>query len=228
MVSSSVGGKVGINFRAAKNIIGMFKFPKFIFMDLNLLKTLPDQEIRSGIGELVTVGVLGAPAIFETLEAEGAVDLEKLIVAAVQYKAVLVEADPFDRLGIRARLNLGHTFGHALEKLSNFSLPHGLAVAIGLHIASRLAAVTGHCPDWLPERICRTLQTLGLSTALTGYHPADVLHAMESDKKRAGGRLQYVLPVTLGEVALVSEEQIPSHQLEGILRELVWGKGNEK
>jgi 3-dehydroquinate synthase len=224
MVSASIGGKAGINFRESKNIIGMFKFPKFIFMDLDLLNTLPDLEIRSGIGELVTVGVLGAPTIFEALEAHGAADLENLIVAAIQCKAAIVEADPFDRLGIRAKLNLGHTFGHALEKLSGFSLPHGLAVAIGLHIASRLAAAIELCPKELPERICRTLQALGLPTTLTGYLPGDVLHAMELDKKRTGGRLHYALPVTLGEVVLVSEEQIPRHLLEEILKEIVWNK----
>ncbi|HET8840854.1 MAG TPA: 3-dehydroquinate synthase family protein [Ktedonobacteraceae bacterium] len=228
MVSSSIGGKVAINFRGAKNVIGAFKFPKFILMDLNFLDTLPDLERRSGIGELITVGVLGAPAIFEALEAHGTANLQDLIVAAIQCKAALVEADPFDQSDIRARLNLGHTFGHALEKLSGFRLPHGLAVAIGLHIASRLAASIGLCPDWLPTRIYQTLQALDLPTTLTGYHPADVLSAMKSDKKRARGLLRYVLPTAIGDVVLVSEDQVPPACLEEVLREIVGSEGTKR
>ncbi len=138
-ITASIGGKVGVNFRGDKNLVGLFYQPAHILIDLATLETLPEVEFRSGLGELITVGVLGAPAIFEALEARGAADLGALIAAAIRCKSAIVEADPYDQLGIRAHLNLGHTFGHALEKLSDFTLAHGLAVAVGLHIASRLA-----------------------------------------------------------------------------------------
>jgi len=222
MVSASIGGKVGLNFKDYKNLVGAFKQPAMTIIDLETLSTLPEVEYRSGLGELVTVGALGSREIFETLESGGETDLDSLIWAALRCKKEIVEADPFDRLGIRAKLNLGHTFGHALEKLSDFSLPHGLAVAVGLHIAARLAAELGLCLQSLPDRICRTLRSLDLPVALRGYHPADMLKAMRGDKKRAGGRLRWVLPVDVGQVTLFGEENMPPELLTETLRALVW------
>ena len=140
------------------------------------------------------MGVLGAPAIFEALEARGAADLGALIVAAIRCKSAIVEADPYDQLGIRAHLNLGHTFGHALEKLSDFTLAHGLAVAVGLHIASRLASRIELCPPSLAERVERTLLALDLPTSVSGYRPEQVIQAMRSDKKRHRGQLRWCSP----------------------------------
>lgn len=222
MITASVGGKAGVNFGDAKNMIGLFKQPALVLIDLDTLATLPAVEFRSGLGELLTVGVLGAPDLFEALEARGPTDLSALVAAAIQCKRAIVEADPYDRLDIRTRLNLGHTFGHALEQLSNFTLPHGLAVAVGLHIASRLAAAIDLCPAELPERIRRTLLALDLPTALSGYHPEALIRAMRSDKKRSGGRLRWVLPTALGHVVLVDEQRVPAHLLEDVLRELIW------
>jgi 3-dehydroquinate synthase len=221
-VSASIGGKVGVNFGGAKNQIGLFNQPTLVLIDLDTLDTLPKLEFQSGLGELITVGVLGAPALFEALEAHGTADLGALIIAAIQCKSAIVEADPFDRLGGRARLNLGHTFGHALEQLSDFALPHGLAVAVGLHIASRLASALGLCAPALADRIEHTLLALDLPVALTGYAPEQMLQAMRSDKKRSGGRLRLVLPQALGQVILVDEREVPAALLEELLRAMVW------
>lgn len=221
-VTASVGGKVGVNFGAAKNQIGMFNQPERVLIDLDTLATLPEIEFRSGLGELITVGVLGAPEIFEALEARGSAELGALIAAAIRCKAAIVAADPSDRLGVRAQLNLGHTFGHALEQLSDFTLPHGLAVAVGLHIAARLASALGLCRPALADRIERALHALDLPTGLSGYAPERVIQAMRSDKKRVGGRLRWVLPLELGKVALVDERQVPAGLLEDLLRALVW------
>jgi 3-dehydroquinate synthase len=230
MVTASVGGKVGINFGGAKNLVGAFKQPALVLADLDALSTLPEVEFRSGLGELVTVGVLGAPALFEALEARSergpldprdAAELAPLLAAAIECKAVLVEADPFDRTGVRARLNLGHTFAHALEALSGFRLPHGLAVAVGLHAATLLAAAAGLCESGLPGRVRRVLRALGLPAAVQAYDVAGIVAAMREDKKKRGGRLVFVLPIRVGEVKLVAEDDLPRGALEDVLQRTV-------
>ena len=219
MSSSSFGGKGGVNFLGYKSLIGMFKHPLLVLTDLDLLDTLPAIEFQSGLGELINVGVLGAPQIFESLESEGTADLEKIIIAAIECKMEFIKADPYDRLDIRAKLHLGHNFGHALEKLSGFTLPHGLAVSVGLHIASRLAAEMELCPPSLPERIHRTLLSIGLPGTLNGYHPEQVITAMRN--KAPHGRLRVILPTALGQVVFVDEEQIPLERLRDLLKTLV-------
>jgi 3-dehydroquinate synthetase len=220
MLSSSFGGKGGVNFRGYKSLIGLFKHPSIVLADLKTLDSLPRTEFLSGLGELITVGVLGAPEIFESLESGGASDLEGLIVAAIRYKMSVVKEDPNDQLDIRAKLHLGHNFSHALERLSGFTLPHGLAVSVGLNIAARLAAAVGICHHTLPGRISRTLVSLGLPANLQGYHPQEVIQAIR--EKAPDGRMRLILPVSLGEVIFVDEELIPLDVIEGILRELVW------
>lgn len=228
MVSASLGGKVGLNFGGYKNQVGLFKHPALVIADVASLETLPEGDLLSGMGELVTVGVLGAPEIFEALEANPAADLLPLISAAVRYKGEVVEADPEDRLGIRMRLNLGHTFGHALEELSGHTLAHGLAVAAGLSVAARLAFELGICPEPFYERIGNLLTRLKLPRALTGYSPQEVLKIMQGDKKRAGGRLRFVLPRALGEVIIVGEDEVRPDMLEKTLRALLWEGGTGK
>lgn len=218
MVTASVGGKAGVNFGSNKNMIGLFKHPSIVLADTDALRTLPEIEFRSGLGELVTVGVLGAPQIIEQLESSGLESLTQMVATAIKCKSEIVKADPLDHLGIRAQLNLGHTFGHALEKLSGFTLPHGLAVAVGLGLACRLAVSLGICKTEVSERVHRLLRTLNLPVAVSGYSPQQILLAMRADKKRQYGRLQFVLPKAVGEVVLVSEDQIPHQLLEEALR----------
>ncbi|HEX8720250.1 MAG TPA: 3-dehydroquinate synthase [Pyrinomonadaceae bacterium] len=221
MVTASVGGKVGVNFDAHKNLVGLFKQPSHVLADTDTLRTLPATEYLSGLGELVNVGVLGAPEVFESLERDGAARLHTLVAAAIRCKCDIVEADPFDRLGVRARLNLGHTFGHAFETLSGFTLAHGLAVSVGLHVAARVAAELGLCDASLPARVRRTLEALDLPVSLKGYRAGDVMAAMRHDKKRSGGRLRWVLPTAVGEVRIVGEEDVPPGLVERVLDELV-------
>lgn len=220
-VTASIGGKVGVNFGAQKNLIGMFNQPSLVLIDTATLTTLPEVEYRAGLGELVTVGVLGAPELFADLEVNGTQHLEQLILAAIQCKSAIVAADPFDQLDIRARLNLGHTFGHALEQLSDFSLSHGLAVAIGLHIASRLAVAIGLCPPALADRIEQTLTALNLPTTIPGYTAEQLIAAMRGDKKQQQGRLRWILPRALGQVEIVDEAQVPPPTLRAVLQALV-------
>jgi 3-dehydroquinate synthase len=221
IITASIGGKVGVNYRGYKNLIGLFAAPAMVLADLDTLQTLAPIEFKSGLGELLTVGVLGEPEIFHSLEAKGVSELDSLIVSAIKCKARIVEADPFDRLGIRAKLNLGHTFGHAIETLSGFTVPHGIAVGVGLHIAARLACALNLFPEELAERVRQALIALNLPTSFTGFQPEDVLGAMRKDKKREGGRLRWVLPTSIGEAALISEDQVPPGLVRGLLKDLL-------
>jgi 3-dehydroquinate synthase len=226
LVTASVGGKVGVNFGGAKNLVGLFKQPALVLGDLDALRTLPRDEFLSGLGELVTVGVLGSPEVFEALETRGVLTaddtdaLQPLIAAAIACKGELVEADPFDRTGVRARLNLGHTFGHAFETVSGFTFPHGLAVAVGLHAATLLAARHGLCAPALVGRVHAALAGLGLPSVFGGARPDEVLAAMRHDKKKSGGRLRLVLPRRVGEVALVDEDELAPGDLEAVLAQV--------
>jgi 3-dehydroquinate synthase len=221
MVTAAVGGKVGVNLGHHKNMIGLFKHPLLVVVDVDTLATLPTDEVRSGLGELITVGVLGAPAIFTVIESDGPRDLQELIEAALRCKGRFVVADPEDRHGIRAQLNLGHTFGHALEKLSGFQVPHGFAVAIGLHLACRLAAGMGILPVATADRVHRVLIALDLPVTVPAYGAERIVEAMRGDKKRRQGRLRLVLPRALGEVIVVDENDVPT----GLLLETLtaWG-----
>jgi 3-dehydroquinate synthase len=225
MVTASVGGKVGVNYRGYKNLVGMFYPPALIVADTATLKTLPEIEIRSGLGELVAVGVLGATEIFVSLEENGATRLDRAIVDAIHCKGEIVAADPFDQLGIRAKLNLGHTFGHALETLSGFGLAHGIAVGVGLHIATLLAARLGLCEQSLVKRVRHLLESLQLPAVLDGYSPKEIIAAMRHDKKCGKGLIRFVLPEDLGRVILVSEKDIPPDMLVQVLKEIVGGGG---
>jgi 3-dehydroquinate synthase len=212
MVDSSVGGKTAINHPASKNLIGAFHQPEAVIADLDTLRSLPMREFRSGLAEVIKYGLI-ADADFllwleQQLDALLAHDAEALATAiarSCQHKAAIVARDPTEQ-GERALLNLGHTFGHAIEnELGYGAWLHGEAVAVGLVLASELAAELGHLPDrQLAERIRRWLQRAGLPQAL----PADIdraalLRHMALDKKNLSAKLRFVLPTAVGRCAIV-------------------------
>lgn len=213
-VDSSVGGKVGINHPRAKNLIGAFHQPLGVLIDTECLRTLPSREYQSGLAEVVKYGVILDAAFFDWLEAQ-AETLVKLDSAAVRtaiarscrLKADVVEKDEFERSGLRAALNYGHTFAHAFEALAGYGeLLHGEAVAIGMVCASRLAARLGRIPDELTRRQIALLKRCGLPTAVPESLRArerEILDCMRLDKKTVGGQLRFVLPSRLGHVELV-------------------------
>jgi shikimate kinase/3-dehydroquinate synthase len=204
MVDASVGGKTGVDLPQGKNLVGAFKQPLAVIMDTATLATLPSDEFRSGLAEVVKHGIIGAPRLFEQLEGEGPSSLLQLVADAVRVKIAVVEEDPFER-GRRATLNLGHTFGHALELVSEYTLRHGEAVAIGTVAAANMAVAIGRCDAALAERITGLLRRLGLPTRARGYDIDAVLHAMGHDKKRAGKRLRFVIPQALGDVVVIDD-----------------------
>ncbi|PKO21783.1 MAG: 3-dehydroquinate synthase [Chloroflexi bacterium HGW-Chloroflexi-1] len=203
MVDASGGGKVAVDLPAGKNLVGAFKQPAVVLIDPATLKTLPGAEFRAGLAEILKAAIIGDPALFEQLAGNGPVSLVGMIADAVRVKARIVERDPFEA-GDRAWLNLGHTFGHALELLSDFTLRHGDAVALGTVAAAEMSAVLGHCDRTLPVRVRSVAGRLGLPTS-HAFDPSAALTAMATDKKRRGRRLRFVLPVRVGEVALVED-----------------------
>ncbi len=204
MVDASVGGKTGVDLPQGKNLVGAFKQPQVVIMDTATLTTLPSDEFRSGLAEIVKHGIIGAPQLFAQLEHEGPVSLLQLVADAVRVKIEIVEEDPFEA-GRRALLNLGHTFGHALELVSEFSLRHGEAVAIGMVAAASMAVELGRCDAALADRITHLLDRLGLPVAAPGFNVDAVLAAMSHDKKRAGKKLRFIIPEALGTVTMIDD-----------------------
>ncbi|MEL6365222.1 MAG: 3-dehydroquinate synthase, partial [Pseudomonadota bacterium] len=217
-VDSAVGGKTAINVRQGKNLIGAFHQPSLVLADLAVLDTLPDRDLASGYAEVVKYGLLGDAAFFEWLEEHGAAVLKRQRAAlahAVEVscaaKAAIVAGDERET-GRRALLNLGHTFGHALEAETGYSerLTHGEGVAVGMALAFRYAARIGMAGERDAERVEAHLARLGLPSRLRDV-PGPALDAdalvshMRQDKKVVDGRLVLILPEAIGRARVVPD-----------------------
>lgn len=203
MVDSSVGGKTGVNHPLGKNMIGAFHQPECVFIDTNNLSTLPDRELQSGIAEIIKYGLIRDADLFEWLEE----NMDKLLArdpAAIRYavkrscenKAEVVKADEKEA-GLRATLNLGHTFGHAIESGSGYGTwLHGEAVAIGTAMAATMSAELGWIDQELVDRAYRIMEKANLPVELPVDSPMDqatFLKYMAADKKVANGQLRLIL-----------------------------------
>ena len=200
-VDSSVGGKTAIDLRAGKNLAGAFLQPAAVLCDTDCLKTLPAAVFAGGAAEAVKTGVLcdeSLFALFETGRLTAAP--EEVIARCVAYKAGVVERDEREQ-GERKLLNLGHTIGHAIEKCSNYTIPHGQAVAAGLAMMARSAEALGWTAEPIARRIASALSALGLPTGMD-YSPEALAEAALSDKKRAGDDITIVVPEKIGRCAL--------------------------
>lgn len=204
MVDASVGGKTGVDLPQGKNLVGAFKQPVAVLMDMATLSTLPSDEFRAGLAEVVKHGVIGAPRLFTQLEEEGPINLLQLVTDAVRVKVRIVELDPYER-NVRAHLNLGHTFGHAIEQVSQYRMRHGEAVAVGMVAAANMAVELGRCDAALAERIYTLLDRLGLPVSVSGYSVEAIHVAMAQDKKRAGKKLRFIIPQALGDVVMIDD-----------------------
>ncbi|MYD11099.1 MAG: 3-dehydroquinate synthase [Chloroflexi bacterium] len=200
MVDSSVGGKVGVDMPQGKNLIGAFKQPRCVIIDTDVLATLPELQWRCGMAEVVKHGLIAQPALLDP-DLWQPEEAAYLVRHAVQVKIDVVEIDPYEN-GIRAHLNLGHTFGHAIEKSTSYAVPHGEAVAIGMMKAALLSRNLGLIDDGLVARIQKTLWQIGLPTdiALDPYRWYD---AMATDKKWRSGVSRLVVLKGLGQAAMV-------------------------
>ncbi|HEV2866174.1 MAG TPA: 3-dehydroquinate synthase, partial [Allosphingosinicella sp.] len=195
---AAVGGKTGINARQGKNLIGAFHQPAAVIIDIATLATLPGAELRSGYAEVVKYGLIGDAPLFGWCEANGAALLAgdpqarlHAVATAVRAKLAAVKGDERDTRGVRALLNFGHSFGHAIE--TETGLRHGEAVAIGMVLAFRLSVERAFCPSDDAERVAAHLQSVGLPTRARGLRAAALVERMAHDKKRRGGALQLIL-----------------------------------
>ena len=226
MADASVGGKTGVDLSQGKNLVGAFKQPALVLIDPMVLATLPPEEMRSGMAEVLKHGILADPSLFAELERPPST-LQPPISAAqlartLRVKIDVVEADPFEQ-GRRAVLNLGHTAGHALEKLSGFSLRHGEALSIGLVAAARIAAELGLADLPLAERIEGALAAWGLPTRCPPFGVEAIWTAMAHDKKRRGGSLRWILPRAIGHVEIAGD--VPPGVVKSVLQGLGAAEG---
>ena len=208
-VDSSVGGKTAVDLPTGKNQAGSFYQPCIVICDPNTLETLPEEQYRCGCAEIIKYSMLGNAAFFEELyKTPVREQYEHVIEVCVQMKRDIVGADEYD-LGRRRTLNLGHTFGHAVEQCSDFSLLHGEAVAIGMATVTRAAVKRGICGEETLARLLDILHRYGLPTE-TGYELDKLYEAELVDKKISGGKMHLIVPEKIGQVRM---ETIPVEAL---------------
>ena len=233
-VDSSVGGKTGVNLAAGKNLAGAFHQPRIVLADTGTLRTLPPRELRAGYAEVAKHGLIAGEAFWAWCErADGgsaaargdAAALSHAVLESCRLKAAVVVADEREEAaeGGRALLNLGHTFGHALEAECGFdgTLLHGEGVAVGLGLAAALSARLGHCAQELPGRVMAHLADCGLPARISDlgrpFSTAALLGRMRRDKKARGGQLRFVLLRGPGEVFTTSD--VPEDTVSALLRD---------
>ncbi len=212
-VDSSVGGKTGVDLTAGKNLAGLFVQPAAMLFDTDCLTTLPPAVIADGASEAVKTGVLAGGPLWTLLEQDGlTVDPAGVIARCVAYKAGIVERDPREA-GERKLLNLGHTVGHAIERCSDYTIPHGHAVAAGLAIIARAAEALGWTAEPVAARITAALERHSLPVG-TEYAPRELARAAVSDKKRRGSEITLAVPRSFGGCIL---KTLPLSDLESVI-----------
>ena len=213
-VDSSVGGKTAIDLPGGKNLAGAFWQPSLVLCDTDCLNTLPEDIFRDGCAEVIKTAILFDEPLFMELVRDGLhFDRETVIAACVAHKRDVVNADEFDR-GQRQKLNLGHTIGHGVEAMSDFTLSHGKSVAIGTAIAARAAAKLGICDQGTATRIMWLLEKFGLPI-FTHHTAAELAQMALSDKKRAGDTVNLILPKAIGDCII---SPTPVTELESIIQ----------
>jgi 3-dehydroquinate synthase len=228
-VDSAIGGKTGINTGHGKNLVGAFHQPRLVLADTAVLASVPPRQLRAGYAEVVKYGLIDRPDLFAWLEVHGrevvagdAAAQQHAVLESCRAKAAVVAADEREG-GVRALLNLGHTFAHALEAACGYGdeLLHGEAVALGLVLAFDLSARLGLCPAADADRVRAHLAAVGLPTTLravraAGFMAATLLAAMGHDKKAQGGRPRFVLTRGIGRAFVGAE--VPPAELEALLQ----------
>jgi 3-dehydroquinate synthase len=231
-VDSSVGGKVGINLKAGKNLVGAFHQPRTVLCDLDTLSTLPDREFRSGLAEVIKYGVIRDSELFKRVEKDLDKILERdpnvlthIVSRCCAIKAEIVAEDEFETKGLRALLNFGHTIGHALEAVSGYDeYLHGEAISIGQVAAARLSVKLSTLTEKDSIRIHDLLVRAGLPVGLrlTPKKRDNLVEAMKTDKKVSGGEVKFVLAESLGKA--VAGQRVSDSEVTGILTSLAGTK----
>lgn len=216
-VDSSVGGKTAIDLPSGKNLAGAFYQPRLVLFDIDVLNSLPLDTFTDGCAEIIKYAILYDPELFAHLETSGLhFDRERVVSRCVELKRDVVVEDEFDT-GVRKKLNLGHTIGHGVEARSSFLLSHGKSVAIGTAIVTRAAVENNLCDINTCKRILTLLKKFNLPIS-TEYPVDDIYHYTLSDKKRSGKRIDLIVPVEIGNCAIVptSIEDLKSFILAGL------------
>jgi len=227
-VDSAIGGKTGIDLPSSKNMVGTFYQPRLVISDITALERLDRfraREVRNGFAEVIKYGVIQDPVLFRMLEEKedrvsSAQFLETIVWRAARVKAAIVEEDERETRGKRVILNYGHTFAHAFEAASNYRLPHGEAVALGMVCAARLAARRGIFPRGEEARQRRLIQRAGLPVRLGRFRLSTgrILRHMAQDKKVREGRPRFVLPLRVGRVRVF--EDVSISEIKRVLSEI--------
>jgi 3-dehydroquinate synthase len=214
-VDSSVGGKTAINTKQGKNLVGSFYQPRLVLIDTDTLKTLPEREMKAGYAEVLKYALINDPGFFKWLEQEGGkvlsgdgAALTQAIQTSCVAKAKIVAADEREQNDIRALLNLGHTFGHALESLYNYDgrLLHGEAVGIGVKMAFNFSEALGLCPGPEAQQVARHLTNKGLMDKPPAkVTAAEMIEKMRGDKKASGGKMTLVLLKGIGKAFVAKD-----------------------
>ena len=204
-VDSSIGGKTGVDFDAYKNMVGAFHMPRLVYMNLNVLKTLPDRQFACGMGEIIKHGLIQDSDYLEKLNTYQREIREKnyaallwMVAGSCKVKRHVVEEDPTEQ-GIRAWLNFGHTIGHSVEKLKDFTLCHGECVAIGCAAAAWMSWKRGLISEKEKEAAEQLLLDYQLPVRVKGLKPEDIVKTTKLDKKMDAGKVKFVLLKKIGE-----------------------------
>lgn len=222
-VDSSIGGKTGVDFMQYKNMVGAFYMPKLVYMNLSVLKTLPKRQIASGMGEIIKHGLIKEEAYFSYIVENSAkiqeLDmeaLEKLVYGSCEIKRKVVENDPKEQ-GERALLNFGHTLGHAIEKLSGFSLYHGECVALGMAGAGYISMKLGYITEEQLNMIEETIKSYDLPVRIENFShtPEEILATTKLDKKMESGKVKFIVLKEIGN-AVITKELTDAEILAGI------------
>ncbi len=226
MVDASIGGKTGVNHPSGKNLIGAFHQPRLVWIDPDVLRSLPEREFRSALAEVIKYGVIQAPDLIEFLEQLPGLqryeefrtgELDHVLVRAAECKALVVQQDEREK-GLRAILNYGHTLGHALESATEYRrYLHGEAVAVGMVAAGQLADQMGWWSTSDRERQDHLLLRAGLPTTWPSEIPfATVIQGLQADKKVKEGRIRFILPKQIGQVEIT--DQVSLEQIDRVLQ----------
>lgn len=211
-VDSSVGGKTGVDLPEGKNLVGAFYQPKAVYVDIDVLQTLPREELLGGLAEVIKYGVISSEEFFSFLEQyrRKILQLEpevliQMISTCCSIKAEIVEQDEHES-GIRRVLNYGHTIGHAVEAASNFELIHGLAVAVGMVAAARISVMKNTLTGKEEERIYSLISAYGMPVAMPHYlDRPSIKRYLKTDKKNVGGKIVFILPDAVGSTYITDE-----------------------
>ena len=208
MVDAAIGGKTGVD-TTAKNILGTFYPAEMILIDADLLEELPPRQFQIGMAEIIKYAATLDRSLMEDLNADR-LDMDKILKKSVQAKVDIVKKDVSEH-GVRKVLNFGHTFGHAVEQLSNYSLSHGEAISIGMMLANKVAGKLGKQAPDTAEEIEKLLKKFSLPTIMPdNIAPRDLIDAMKKDKKRLGDKISFIITPKIGkyEVVELSAEEL--------------------